>query len=143
MQKGLHLLHEVFLRADSTADWCKIGTAESFENRYNRLVSTISFFDETTGVVGTPCVDPWYTNFIRTEDAGESWDFAQKELLEDMPDSAVSQECLYSVLSLRCEGNVGAALVRVEDWEPDGSYGYYLYTTVDKGKTWQIGQKVK
>ncbi|MDE7210144.1 MAG: hypothetical protein K2O03_01710 [Lachnospiraceae bacterium] len=134
--------HEVFLRPDSASEWRRLGTAESFDNRYDRLADQISFFDETTGVVGTPFVDPWYTNFIRTEDAGQTWDFAEKELLENMPDSTVTEECQYAVLNLHCEGNVGAALVRVGDLEPDGSFAYYLYTTVDKGKTWQIGEKV-
>lgn len=137
-QEGI-FSHEVFLRADSTSDWRKLGTEETFHKCYGRLVSCISFFDGTTGVVGTPLVDPWYTNFIRTEDAGENWSFAEKELLEAMPDFAVTQECGYSVISLHCEGNIGAALVRVEGWKPDGSYAYYLYTTVDRGKTWQIG----
>lgn len=134
--------HEVFFRADGASEWRKMGTAESFEKRYNRLADSISFFDETTGIVGTPFVDPWYTNFIRTEDSGENWNFAEKELLEDMPGSAATGECAYSVCSLHCEGNVGAALVRVEGWEADGSYAYYVYTTVDKGKTWQIASKV-
>lgn len=143
MTQGSIFAHEIFLRANSESDWCKLGASENFENCYNRLVSCISFFDSTTGVVGTPFVDPWYTNFIRTEDAGENWFFAEKELLEDMPDSSVSEECCYSVLSLRCEGNLGAALVRVADWETDGSYAFYLYTTEDKGKTWNIESKLE
>ncbi len=88
---------------DSASEWRRLGTAESFDNRYDRLADQISFFDETTGVVGTPFVDPWYTNFIRTEDAGQTWDFAEKELLENMPDSTVAEECQYAVLNLHCE----------------------------------------
>lgn len=92
--------------------------------------------------MGTPFVDPWYTNFIRTEDAGQTWDFAEKELLENIPDSTATKEFQYAVLSLHCEGDFGAALVRVGGMEPDGSFAYYLYTTTDKGKTWQIGEKI-
>lgn len=143
LTQGSIFAREVFLRADSASDWCKLGISENFENCYNRLVSCISFFDSMTGVVGTPFVDPWYTNFIRTEDAGENWAFAEKELLEDMPDSSAPVDCEYSVLSLRCEGNFGAALVRVAGWEDDGSYAFYLYTTVDKGKTWNIESRLE
>lgn len=68
--------------------------------------------------------------------------FAEKELLENIPDSTATKEFQYAVLSLHCEGDFGAALVRVGGMEPDGSFAYYLYTTADKGKTWQIGEKI-
>ncbi len=133
--------HEVFLREDSRSEWKKFGTAESFGACYGRPVSCISFFDGTTGVVATPLIDPAYTNFVRTEDAGENWEFASKELLEI--ESGAEKEYGYSVLRLHCEGALGAALVRVSYMEEDGSDAFYLYTTTDKGQNWKVEARVK